>query len=543
MEVHSSFYSRWAALSTACIVASFAGTGYAIGLFTQAFKEILHLDQSEVDAVASAGNFGLFFSCFAGLFYNRFGPAKSLLIGATLVGVGFQLMHLSCAKRIAYQDWVSLAFFNFIAQHGSGWLASATVATSVRNFPGRDRGSCVGLTKGFFAISSGCIAQYYKGGFEPDTLAFLGFLSITVPIIAMLGSCIMNLIPESLRSSYSADAVPRPTWLPYYAVAGALFFWLLLSSALQEWVASGYRHCRENSARASSCREPSGFLPLLSMAGTLSLLVLLGLLPVGWFYGAAKVHSSHAPLNTNPIIHIELAPSGPHAHVPRATPATSELSLSSGSSNVDEKEHEVEAFVGERIARRRDIRANDADKSLTSDEVTITLAGCNDEGVCDNANGGSDDNDDNTPPLAVALEEIKMVEEESPSIGLSKVLRTLNFWMLFCVFGTLAGSGLVFINNVGQIILAQQKPPAPGAKAAAMAVSMAAGSKDSLVTIISACNFLGRLGGGVLSDKCGGARNRPCFLAFWCLVMGLAHCTLAADALSLWVVAAMVGTA
>ena len=49
------FYSRWTALSAALIIASFAGTGYAIGLFTQMFKTRLGLDQSQVDRVASAG--------------------------------------------------------------------------------------------------------------------------------------------------------------------------------------------------------------------------------------------------------------------------------------------------------------------------------------------------------------------------------------------------------------------------------------------------------------------------------------------------------
>ena len=112
------FFSRWVALSAACLIASSAGSGYAFGLYSKAFKENLLLTQTEVDSVATSGNFGLFSAVVAGVYYNYVGPTRCLFVGACLVGAGFQLMYLSLTGVISgHVGWLCL--FNFLAQHVS----------------------------------------------------------------------------------------------------------------------------------------------------------------------------------------------------------------------------------------------------------------------------------------------------------------------------------------------------------------------------------------------------------------------------------------
>ena len=104
---------------------TFQGTGYAVSLFTDLFKENLNLDQAQVDWISTCGNAGLYSAILGGLFYNRCGPRLTALIGAILIGIGFGGMY-ACAREDATCDENSVGFLNFIAQHGSGWIASCT---------------------------------------------------------------------------------------------------------------------------------------------------------------------------------------------------------------------------------------------------------------------------------------------------------------------------------------------------------------------------------------------------------------------------------
>ena len=230
--------------------------------------------------------------------------------------VGFRGLVSQCSAPETPQPdvgWQTLAIFNFLSQHGSGWLASATVATSVRNFPLRDRGAAVGLAKGFFAVSSGCVAQYYRGAFAPDSLAFLEFLSIAVPSAALGAPAFWGSFPEERRATYAMDSVARPSWRPYYASASALLALLLASSAAERWTASRHDACQAEEGGAASavaaarCPEPSDFVPMLSLVGTAALLLAVALLPWSRWYGPGRVHVSHALLSTDPIMQIEMA--------------------------------------------------------------------------------------------------------------------------------------------------------------------------------------------------------------------------------------------
>ena len=102
------------------------GTGYAVSLFTDLFKENLNLNQARVDWISTCGNAGLYSAILGGLFYNRCGPRWTAFIGAILIAIGFGGMY-ECAKEDATCNENSVGFLNFIAQHGSGWIASCTL--------------------------------------------------------------------------------------------------------------------------------------------------------------------------------------------------------------------------------------------------------------------------------------------------------------------------------------------------------------------------------------------------------------------------------
>jgi len=236
------FGSRYASLSLSSLAqthtqhatTTHAGTGYAISLFTDLFKDHLDLDQSQVDWISTCGNAGLYSAILGGLFYNRVGPKWTALIGAILIGVGFGGMH-ECGKEDATCSENGVGFLNFIAQHGSGWIASCTMATSVRNFPSQDRGVVVGIAKGAFAISTGFIAQIYIGMYKPNALKFLKFLAIFAPCVIVICIPFLRLISADEKRSSEKSSSSSSCGLIVTSVL-ILFngAWLLFVAMLQQ---------------------------------------------------------------------------------------------------------------------------------------------------------------------------------------------------------------------------------------------------------------------------------------------------------------------
>jgi MFS family permease len=101
-------------------------------------------------------------------------------------------------------------------------------------------------------------------------------------------------------------------------------------------------------------------------------------------------------------------------------------------------------------------------------------------------------------------------------LSLLQSLRTWSFWLLFFVMTVGCGSGLVVINNIGQMVKAQRRD---------------AGETDTIVSLISVCSSSGRLGFGGLSDW-GATRGwgRAYFLGAALACMVLSHGLLALDA-------------
>ena len=93
---------------------------------------------------------------------------------------------------------LALGLIYAVAQHGSAWILSSSVATPVRNFPKENRGTIVGLTKGFFALSAGFHIELYQGLFrDVSTLSYIGFLGTYLPCLYLLCAVVFGLLPST----------------------------------------------------------------------------------------------------------------------------------------------------------------------------------------------------------------------------------------------------------------------------------------------------------------------------------------------------------
>jgi hypothetical protein len=270
------YWSRWITLSAALLLASGAGTVYAFALFAPLLKSRLRLSQEDTALVASIGAFGLYTSLLAGLHFDRYGPRRTVLVGAVLSGVGFWGLH-AAVSTAATDSAVALGLIYAVAQHGSAWILSASVAAPVRNFPTECRGTVVGLSKGFFALSAGFHIEFFRGLFgggdsEDGALAYIGFLGTFLPCLYIICAVVFNLLPPGAAATFAADA--GGSFRPFGALACVTAAWLVASAYLQ------------------TAAPTSQLVRWVALLGTVALLLAVAALPVR--YGALRYRASNA---------------------------------------------------------------------------------------------------------------------------------------------------------------------------------------------------------------------------------------------------------
>lgn len=240
MPSSSLYWSRWTTLSAALLLASGAGTVYAFALFAPLLKSRLRLSQEDTALVASIGALGLYTSLFAGLHFDRYGARRTVLVGAVLSGLGFLGLYAAVSSA-ATDSAIVLGLIYAVAQHGSAWILSASVAAPVRNFPSECRGTVVGLSKGFFALSASFHIEIFWGLFRKDSddgaLTYIAFLGIALPCLYTICAVVFNLLPPGAAATFAADA--GGSFKPYGSLACMTAAWLVASAYMQTVTAPG----------------------------------------------------------------------------------------------------------------------------------------------------------------------------------------------------------------------------------------------------------------------------------------------------------------
>eukprot|EP01083_Nonionella_stella_P052824 140002_1 len=108
------------------------------------------------------------------------------------------------------------------------------------------------------------------------------------------------------------------------------------------------------------------------------------------------------------------------------------------------------------------------------------------------------------------------MEKRVQDVGMPQIFCTIEFWLLYLPFIIICGVGLVFIENVGQIIESASSTATSHVTNETMATS--------LVSIISVGNFIGRIVVGYLSDYYRYKFDRVFWMMWSCI--GMCVCTL-----------------
>ena len=89
--------NRWVTLTAGMYILVVSGHPYGFGVYSSALKETLGCSQRELNLISSYGNFSMYIGVFAGLFCDRFGSARTALVGAFLALVGYLLLWVTIA--------------------------------------------------------------------------------------------------------------------------------------------------------------------------------------------------------------------------------------------------------------------------------------------------------------------------------------------------------------------------------------------------------------------------------------------------------------
>jgi MFS family permease len=112
---------------------------------------------------SNAGNYMAFTS---GLFIDRYGPRKTILVAAVLNTIGYLLLWAAADGKFNSPPLWLVCTFCGIWGHASGWLDTAIMAVNMRNFQFQ-RGLAAGLIKAFYGISASacilsCLLQHFS---------------------------------------------------------------------------------------------------------------------------------------------------------------------------------------------------------------------------------------------------------------------------------------------------------------------------------------------------------------------------------------------
>jgi hypothetical protein len=174
-------FSRWQSFSSICFFVSVAGITYAFGVYSLLLKTKLGFSQSSLDYIASAGNSGLYLSIISGALLQSFGLRFVIYLGSSLIFIGFLYIYLA-VELILPANAISIGLFFFLSQYGVNCYISSAVTMSIKLFPPHKRGAAVGLTKGYFGISTAVLGVVSAGYFSKNPQYFLLFIAIAVPL-------------------------------------------------------------------------------------------------------------------------------------------------------------------------------------------------------------------------------------------------------------------------------------------------------------------------------------------------------------------------
>ncbi|CAA6653670.1 unnamed protein product [Spirodela intermedia] len=395
--------TKWSATAASIWIQCTSGSIYCFGVYSSLLQSSQGYTRTALNTVALfkdvGGNAGL----SSGFLYSSSvaggGPRPVLAVGAVLSFAGFFPIWLAVTGAIPRLPLPLMCLLMFLASNSTTFFNTACVVTAAQNFPD-NRGTVVGIMKGFLGLSGAILIQLFRTSFEGKPSYFLLMLAVLPTLLTLL---LMSFVHVNQAQHRREKPVLNGFSLISLVVAGIFIFFLLL-------------------------------ILLASPA-----------------YIAIKGNSQ------------------------------------------DPVQQQEEALISERNPLIQE--DNRLDPRVTREYETIPVYDKM-PGRVPVASG---------PPTCG--ERIYMRDND---LTLLQAMRTINFWLLFLAMACGMGSGLATVNNIGQI---------------GHSLGYTSKETNTLVSLWSIWNFLGRFGAGYTSDYFLQSKGyaRPLFISITLAIMSVGH--------------------
>ncbi|CAH1775711.1 unnamed protein product [Owenia fusiformis] len=182
------------------------GFVFGFNVYATSLKETFNYTQTELEFIASSGDWGECLEFPAGIIFDHFGPRVTSTISLIVTTMGFLLMWMATVFRIFFssKNWIVCVFY-FLTGFGPTFLVIPSMVVNCKNFDKKHLGKVLGLLNATFGLSPAVITVLYEGLFvqghfedaENQKLGeFMMMLAVLSACISIFGVVMLKTVPE-----------------------------------------------------------------------------------------------------------------------------------------------------------------------------------------------------------------------------------------------------------------------------------------------------------------------------------------------------------
>ncbi|MCL7043195.1 hypothetical protein MKW94_014809 [Papaver nudicaule] len=207
-----------------------SGGAYVFGFYSKGIKRTLAYDQTTLNLLGFFKDLGSTIGIFSGLIAEVTPNWFVLLLGASLNFVGYFMVWSSISGRISKPHIWQMCLYICIGANSQNFTLTSVTVTSVKNFPD-NRGTLIGLLKGFTGLSGAVMMQLYLAIYGNDSNSLILFIAWLPAVIAIFFVFAIRLLKTVRPSNVEKRVIYKYLWI---SVVLALFIMVITITQKQK---------------------------------------------------------------------------------------------------------------------------------------------------------------------------------------------------------------------------------------------------------------------------------------------------------------------